>query len=76
MLKPLIGDLVVKQGAVKTLRYERKEICKDCNGDGIKYITIDQQDDKQPEPCQTCQTTGKVICESIINIFPSTIRKP
>ena len=73
--KPKLGEMVAKQGAAKTLRYERKEICKDCNGDGYRLILSPYPDDETITDCKTCDATGKVICESIVNIFPSTITR-
>ena len=66
----ILGDIVRKEGAKKTLRYERNAICGSCNGIGaIKLIPVYPEDPEQ-KPCDTCNQTGKVIIETMVNIFP------
>ena len=65
------GDLVKKDGSVKTLRRTSREICRQCQGEGevIHYVDGVNSGNEWRE-CSTCLGEGMVIVECDINIFP------
>lgn len=64
--------MVRKKGASKTLRYSRREVCKECNGDG--HLKNEKLHELDPEPeyseCRVCRGERMVEIVTDVNIFP------
>lgn len=61
-----------KEGATDVWHNTKVDICKNCGGKGkrLVYVGGSRENDREWQSCETCQGSGMVTKELVVNIFP------
>jgi len=65
------GAIVKMDGATKSLRQERIDVCRDCKGHGVVEASNYPERGTHPVNCSICKGSGKVQTFLNINIVPA-----